>query len=176
MIEIILAIVVCISLILLVVTIIDMKFQMASTKMDKAEEDIDRYLVEKKELLDRSRPIIQEELKLDHFLTELDQNFDTINHFQENDILKNAYSELFQMVDDNEKLWKSESLSSILGSLSENDDNVVGAIKFYNDNATIFNQLVSSFPSKIVAIFKRYKKKEFYNDEKREMFEILNEG
>ena len=74
MIEIILAIVVCISLILLVVTIIDMKFQMASTKMDKAEEDIDRYLVEKKELLDRSRPIIQEELKLDHFLTELDQN------------------------------------------------------------------------------------------------------
>ena len=51
----------------------------------------------------------------------------------------------------------------------------MGAIKFYNDTVVDFNRLVASFPSKIVAFIKRYRKKEFYNNEKREMFEILNE-
>ena len=176
MVEIILGIVVCISSILLAVTVINSRFQLAIVKIDKAEEDIDMYLGKKKELLSSSREIVSKELKLEHFLPELDENFDNINHFEENDILKNAYTELFKTVDDNEKLLKSESLSSILTGLSENDENMLGAIKFYNDNVIEFNKLVASFPSRAVAFFKRYKRKEFFNDEKREMFEILNEG
>ena len=32
-----------------------------------------------------------------------------------------------------------------------------------------------SFPTNIIALFKGYRKKEFYNNEKRVVFEILNE-
>ena len=70
---------------------------------------------------------------------------------------------------------KSESLVSIIHNLNENEENIVGAIKFYNDTVVEYNKLIVSFPSSIVGFFKRYKKKEFYNNEKREIFEILNE-
>ena len=81
---------------------------------------------------------------------------------------------MFKILDENEKLMKSESLLSILEQLNTNEENIVGAIKFYNDTVVEFNRLVVSFPSNILAFFKRYTKLEFYNNEKREIFEILN--
>ena len=72
-------------------------------------------------------------------------------------------------------MFKSESLVSILEDLNDNEEDIVGAIKFYNDTVVEFNQLIMSFPSSIIAFFRRFKKKEFYNNEKREIYEILNE-
>ena len=82
---------------------------------------------------------------------------------------------MFKTIEENEKLYKSESLVAILNNLGENEENLVGAIKFYNDTVVDYNKLAISFPTNIIAFFKRYKKKEFYNNEKRVMFEILNE-
>ena len=175
MLEIIIAIVVAISLILLICTIISNRFKLAVIKIEKAEEDIDLYLEKKRDYLDRTRPIITKELKLDEFLTDLDQNFSEISNVNENDILKKVYNDLFKTIDDNDKLLKSDALTSIIKSLNENEENIIGAIKYYNDNVVEYNKLVVSFPSNIVGLFKRYKKKEFYNNEKREIFEIFND-
>lgn len=175
MLEIILGTIVVVSFILLIATIYSNKFSLAIIKIDKAEEDIDMYLRMKKELLDRTRPIVMKELKLEEFLTELDINLESINNFETNDILKKCGNVLYKTIDDNDKLLKSESLNSILDNLSENEENIVGAIKFYNDTVVDFNKLVMSFPSSVIALFKRYKRKDFYNNEKKEMFEILND-
>ena len=72
-------------------------------------------------------------------------------------------------------LYKSDSLVAILNNISENEENVVGAIRFYNDTVVDYNKLAISFPTNIIALFKGYRKKEFYNNEKRVVFEILNE-
>ena len=161
-------------IILLVRSIIKSKFNIASIKIDKAEQDIDIYLVRKKELLDRTRPIVTKELKLESFLTDLDQDFNTINNYLENDILRRNYNELLKTIDENDKLLKSSSLKEILNDLEDNEEDIIGAIKFYNDTVVDYNKLVVSFPGAIVAFFHKYKKKEFYNNEKREMFDILN--
>ena len=79
-----------------------------------------------------------------------------------------------KIIDDNEKLLKSDNITSILEELNTNEENIGGAIKFYNDTVVEFNQLILSFPSNIIALIKRYKKKEFYRNEKREIFEVLN--
>ena len=160
-------------LLMLIGTIIKSKFYIASIKIDKAEQDIDIYLVRKKDLLDRTRPIVTKELKLNTFLNDLDQDFDTINNFLENDILRRNYNELLKTIDDNDKLLKSKALKEILQDLEDNDEDIIGAIKFYNDTVVDYNKLVGTFPGAIVALFKRYKKKEFYNNEKRESFEII---
>lgn len=175
MLEIILGVIVVICLLLIVIAVYNNKFQLVIIKIDKAEEDISIYLDKKKELLDRTKPIIKKELKLDSFLDELDNSFEDINNFDEHDILKKAYNELFKTLDENEKLFKSETLVSILEELNDNEEDIVGAIKFYNDTVVEFNQLRTAFPSNIICFFRRYKKKEFYNNEKREIFEILNE-
>lgn len=154
--------------------IADNKFKLANIKIDKANEDIDLYLQKKRELLERSRPIIKKELKKDSFMDELNDKNDDIDNFQNHLLLKKCYNELFKSLDENEKLLKSKTLVKILEDLNDNEENIVGAIKFYNDTVVDFNKLVVSFPSKVVAFFKKYKKLDFYNNEKREIFEILN--
>lgn len=174
MVEIIIIAIIVICILLMIFTLINNKFKLAIIKIEKAEEDIDIYLQKKKDLIDRTRPIIKKELKRDSFLDNLDNNYIEMNHFQRNDILREAYNELFKAIDENEKLMKSDTLMSILEDLNNNEENIIGSIKFYNDTVVLFNHLVVSFPSNIICLFKRYKKKEFYSNEKREMFEILN--
>jgi len=175
MLETILGVIVGLSIVLCIYVIINNKFQFAIIKIEKAEEDIDIYLQKKLELLNRTRPIIKKELKLDDYMTELDVSFDEVNNKEMHNTLKNVYNSLFKTLDEHEKLLKSDTLLSILESLNNNEEDIVGAIKFYNDTVVEFNQLIVSFPSKIIAVLKRYKKKDFYNNEKREIFEILNE-
>ena len=68
-------------IIFLTTSIVNSKFSFASIKIEKAEEDINIYLVKKKELLDRTRPIVTKELNIETFLTDLDQDFNVINNF-----------------------------------------------------------------------------------------------
>ena len=175
MLEIIMLIIVIITLLLLIIVINNNKFQFSIIKIDKAEEDISIYLDKKKELLNRARPIILKELKLDTFLENLDDNLDEMNNFQEYELLKNDYNKFFKTLDENEKLLKSENLLSILEDLNDNEEDIVGAIKFYNDTVVEFNKLLVSFPSNIIGFFKRYKRKDFKKKKKREIFEILND-
>lgn len=175
MIEIVLGVVVLISLLLIVFVIYNNKFHLAIIKIDKAEEDIEIYLERKQELLKRTKPIVKKELKLDEFLEHIENSYEDINNFETHNSLKIAYNELFKILDENEKLLKSEALISILEDLNNNEENIIGAIKFYNDTVVEFNQLVVSFPACVVAFLRRYKRLEFYNNEKREIFEILND-
>ena len=69
MLEIILGVIVLISILLIMIIIINNKFQFSIIKIDKAEEDISLYLDKKKELLDRCRPTIKKELKLEHLVS-----------------------------------------------------------------------------------------------------------
>lgn len=175
MIEKILAGVAIVGFILFIATIINNRFKFAIIKIEKAEEDINLYLQKKKDLIERTIPIIKKELKLKEYLNDINSINDETNNFNKNDILKKLSNEIYKTIDENEKLYKSDSLMSIINELSDNEENIVGAIKFYNDTVVDYNKLAISFPTNIVALVKRYKKKQFYNNEKREMFEILNE-
>ena len=174
--EIIFGIIGIISFIFILIVIYHNRFSLRIIKIEKAEEDIDIYLDKKRELLERTKPIIKKELRLKEFLVDLeDCKNKELNNFKTHNLLKSCYNELFKVLDENEKLLKSETLLSILEELNDNEEDIIGAIKFYNDTVVDFNELVVSFPASIIAFFCRYKKKEFYNNEKREIFKILNE-
>lgn len=168
--------IVVISIILTIITINYNKFRFAIIKIDEAENNIGVLLKKKIDLLDRTRPIIKKELKLDEFLEEVEFLKESqINHFEMNNSLKEYHMDLIKTLDDNEKLFKSETLVSIIEEINSNEEAIVGCTKFYNDSVVVFNKLVGSFPSNFVAFLWRYKRKDFYNNEKREMYEILNE-
>ena len=154
--------IVAISIVLMVITIYYNKFNFVIIKIEEAENNIGVLLNKKVELLDRTRPIIKKELKLDNFLEDIEFLRESqINHFELNSNLKEHHNDLLRTIDDNEKLLKSESLVSIIDELSSNEDSILGSTKFYNDNVVVFNQLVGGFPSNIVAFLWRYKKKSF---------------
>lgn len=174
MIEVVLGCIVVITLIGIIFILYHNKFRISIVKMEEAENNIDLFLQRKLDLLKRARQVIIKELKLEEFLDQLDSTIiPDLNHFELNDLLKKSYNELFQILDDNEKLFKSESLVHIIDDLNTNEIDLVAAIKFYNDTVVTFNQLIVSFPSNIIRLFFGYRKKEFYNHEKREIYEIL---
>ena len=175
-IEIIIGIVVVIAIILILIVVAHNKFNFAAIKIDEAESNIEIYLDRKKDLLDRSRPIINKELKLEDFLDELeDYDKDKLNHFEMNELLTDCYNKFIKKIDENEKLLKSETIVNIIDEINDNEIARVGTIKYYNDSVVTFNKLVKSFPTNIYALFARYKEKAFYNDEKKEIYEILND-
>lgn len=176
MLEIILGSIVFVALILIFIVIVHNKFQFSIIRIEEAENNIDILLHKKLDLLCRTAPIVKKELKLEEFLDELDEKKENdLNLFELNTLLKKSYDSFFEVLDENEKLFKSETLSAIINDINENETDLVAAVKFYNDGVVIFNKLVSSFPSNIVAFFRRYKKKDFYNNEKKEIFDILND-
>ena len=175
MLEIILGVIVTISILMFIFVLFNNKFQLAIIKIDKAEEDISMYLQKKEELLGRAKPIIQKEIKKKDILLDLDMIEVEATNFSKHLTLKKIYNELFKLLDENEKLFKSKSLQGILEELNQNEEDIVGSIRFYNDTVVDFNHLVLSFPSNLIAFIRRYKKRDFYNNEKRESFEILNE-
>lgn len=177
MIEVILGCIVLVALIAIVFILYHNKFRISIVKMEEAENNIDLFLQRKLDLLKRAKQVIIKELKLEDFLEQLDSDrINDLNHFELNDLLKKSYNELFKTLDDNEKLFKSESLAHIIEDLNTNEIDLVAAIKFYNDTVVTFNQLIVTFPSNIIRLFFGYRKKEFYNHEKREIYEILKDN
>ena len=175
MLEIIIGVIVVISFISFILVIYNNKFELANIKIDKAEEDIAIYLKNKFDLLQRTRPIVKKALRTKTFMEDLDTIPVDLGNLKTHITLKKIYNELFKAMDEHEKLYKSEALLKILDELNNNEEDIIGAIKFYNDTVVDYNKLVVSFPSNIIALFKRYKKLDFYNNEKREIFEILND-
>ena len=174
--EFILGIIVVISILLTIFVVLNNRFQLAIIKIDKAEEDISLYLQKKEELLNRAKPIITKELKTEDVMLDLDCIPVEADNFEVHFLLKKAYNDFLKTLDENEKLLKSKPLGKIIEELDANEENIVGSIKFYNNTVVDYNHLVMSFPSGMVAFIRRYKKKEFYNNEKRENFGILNDN
>ena len=162
------------GLIGIVVSKIYNKFQLVNIKITEAENNIDILLEKKYDLIDRSKPIIKKDLKKEEFIETLSEVKEScLTPFEVNILLKDYYNQLFKEIDDNEKILKNNNLIEIIDSLNTNEVELSAAIKYYNDNVTILNELITKFPSNIIRLFFGYKKKEFYSLEKREVYEIL---
>lgn len=169
------SVIILVLIISLIIIKVKNKFNFIRLKINTAEEDISLYLDTKRQLLTKCRPIIKKELKLKQFLSELEGEYENLDCFALYNLLKNCYNELFKTIDDNEKLFKSERLMKLIDELNDNEENIIGAIKYYNDNVVEYNNMINSFPSNVVALFSRYKTLNLYSNEKREIFEILNQ-
>lgn len=164
-----------IAFILLIITIYYNKFQFAIIKIEEAENNTDLFLQKKLDLIKRIIPIIKDLLKNKKLFNNFEEEFDKYNHFELNEKLSSMYNDLFKVLDENEKLLKSEQIINIIEELNYNEEDLVASVKFYNDTVVDFNKLIVSFPSNVIRLLFRYKKKDFYNHEKREMYEILKE-
>lgn len=173
--EIILTILTIMCFLALIFVIFKNRFNFAIIKIQEAEDNLSIYLDKEKDLIERSIPVIKKELKYDEYLSELDSyDKEKMNLFQLNKVLSHCYNELMSTIDDNEKLLKSDTINKILSELESNEEDRIGTIKFYNDSVVKYNKLVKSFPGNIVGLLCRYRKKDFYNDENKEIEEIIN--
>ena len=85
MLEIILGAIVAVAIICLIIVVFHNKFQISIIKMEEAENNIDLLLQKKWDLLKRTKPIIEKELRLDSFLEQItDTDIPDLSHFELN--------------------------------------------------------------------------------------------
>ena len=118
---------------------------------------------------------IKEELKVDDFLIDIDTINKDIDSFSLSATLRDSYNKLLSAIDDNDKLLNNEDIVSLLKELDFNEEKLVACFKYYNDNCSIYNKLIKSFPTNIIKVFFGYKKKESYSFEKRNEYKILSD-
>lgn len=159
---------------ILVITIYN-KFQLAFIKIDEAENNIDLLLEKKLDLLTRMASLIENDLKEEDsgFLDIKKLKSKKLNHFQMRDALDKKTKELNEIFDIKPNFYEFDSVTSLLEEFVDINTDLDAAIKYYNDNVVLYNQLIRLFPSNLLGAIFRYKIKEFYNDEKEEIFEIL---
>ncbi len=151
------------------------QFEDLNIKLNEAEKHLDIYLEKKIELLNRliklmkKKKITAEYPDVEQYKkTELEKR--NLHH-----VLFDTYTDMIQIVDEKEDKLTDEKSISFLDQLSDNEDDLIATVKYYNDNATEFNHLLHHFPTSITAHFLKMQQLEFYYNEKRETFEILKE-
>ena len=98
-----------------------------------------------------------------------------LNNFELNKELEKQMAEYKGLLDLESRLKEIDSLNTINFDLVDIDNDLIAAKKYYNDTIISYNKLVKCFPSNLVALIFHYSRKEFYADEKVEIFEILKE-
>ena len=162
------------GLVLLVILLINFlyyknKFNFYFLKVEEADNNIELILEKKIEILLKIAKIIDKDMEKE------------LEEFKKKEISKHqCYIELSSLGNkllkeaDAEEYESNKKLNNLIGRFDDNECDLKGSLKYYNDNAVEINNYIHKFPSNIVSLFSHFKELDIYKIEKRESFAILS--
>lgn len=142
-------------------------------RIHHGENEIDELLNKKADLLDQvceSINNINDNRVFSSVKKVMKKNLDTMKLDKD---LAEISLELKEYLLVNKSFVPEDELKAKLDELVELDLNLEATKVYYNDNSTIFNELIAKFPSKIIAKRKGYDFKNLYTFKEEQLFEIL---
>lgn len=155
-------------------------YQKCIVRISEAENNIDMLLDKLEEQLSRTLPVIKEidskfeDEKAIINLTKLKNK--KLTNFELDKELNECRFALQELIDSSAILLDNEQLIGIKYDITDAVNDLTAAKKYYNDYVVSYNKLIKCFPSNIVGKLWHYKLKNFYSNEKQEMFEILKKN
>lgn len=143
------------------------------SRIHHGENEIDELLNKKADLLDficESINNINDNRVFSSVKKVLKKNIDTLKLDKD---LAEIYLDLKEYLLVNKSFVPEEELQAKITELSELELDLEATKTFYNDNSTIFNELLEKFPSKSIGKRKGYDFKNLYTFKEEELFEIL---
>ena len=135
----------------------------------EADNNIELILEKKIEILLKIAKIIDKDMEKE------------LEEFKKKEISKHqCYIELSSLGNkllkeaDAEEYESNKKLNNLIGRFDDNECDLKGSLKYYNDNAVEINNYIHKFPSNIVSLFSHFKELDIYKIEKRESFAILS--
>lgn len=158
------------------------KFQENIIRINEAEANIDSVLRKRFDLLNKSVEIINKELnnnknddeKVEVMHTIVQLRSKKLSNFELDSQLYTAIDEFQKYYEDYDNLEKNKEFMKIEINLVESESEIVALRKYYNDITKDYNKLVSSFPSNIIALIKKYKKKDYFEEKEKEKDLLLD--
>ena len=145
------------------------KFNFYFLKVEEADNNIELILEKKIEILLKIAKIIDKDMEKE------------LEEFKKKEISKHqCYIELSSLGNkllkeaDAEEYESNKKLNNLIGRFDDNECDLKGSLKYYNDNAVELNNYIHKFPSNIVSLFSHFKELDIYKIEKRESFAILS--
>lgn len=145
------------------------KFNFYFLKVEEADNNIELILEKKIEILLKIAKIIDKDMEKE------------LEEFKKKEISKHqCYVELSSLGNkllkeaDAEEYESNKKLNNLIGRFDDNECDLKGSLKYYNDNAVEINNYIHKFPSNIVSLFSHFKELDIYKIEKRESFAILS--
>ncbi len=161
--KIILYIIIVVVILLMIYAIIHNKIKTQILKLNSVENTIDESLRIKYDLI----------IKLVTVIGQIEDNnkFDNIESLKDEELssfeferkLIDIESKIYTLKSNNNKLLKDAGFNDDWYELNNLSTKIKGEEKYYNENTTIYNNLVSKFPSNIVAKIMRLKEKKYFD-------------
>lgn len=145
------------------------KFNFYFLKVEEADNNIELILEKKIEILLKIAKIIDKDMEKE--LEELKKK--EISKHQCYIELSSLGNKLLKEADA-EEYESNKKLNNLIGRFDDNECDLKGSLKYYNDNAVEINNYIHKFPSNIVSLFYHFKELDIYKIEKRESFAILS--
>jgi len=158
-----LIIIACLILIMLVATY--NHFQDYIIRINEAEVNIDAVLRKRFDLLNKSVGIIKNVTDTEEQILKILKKIRSkkLNNFELDRCLYEAINEFHALKEKYVKLQNNKEFIKTEINIIESESEIVGLRKYYNDIITDYNKLVKTCPSNLVAIFKGYKSKDYFD-------------
>jgi len=162
--KIILYLIIIIGIILIGYAITYNKIKTQILKINSVESEIDESLRQKYDLLvkiiSEIKKIEKEIDKFNDFVKIKDEN---LSSFEFERKLSDYESEVYTIRNDNNKLMKNNTFNDLWYEITNLNTKIKAEEKYYNENTTIYNELVTKFPSKLIAVILRLKEKRYFD-------------
>ena len=155
-------IIICLVLIWIISTY--NKFQSFIIRINESEASIDTTLRKRFDLLNKSIGIIEENTKEKNVLELIGKiRSKKLSNFDLDRQLYDAINEYTRYKEKYSDLKNNTDFLKIDIELNETESEIVALRKYYNDIITDYNKLAKSFPSNLVRIMCKYKKKPYFD-------------
>jgi len=152
------------------------KIKKAKLKVEEANSNIDVALTKRHDTLIKMLDVVKSYTKHEkETLLEVVniRNKMTINEKKEViEKLNNNYEQIKIIAENYPDLRSNENYIALQNSISEVEENLQIARKFYNNNATNYNKIIAVFPTNIVATLSGNKKQDLFEADKEKKKDV----
>lgn len=149
------------------------KYQDITLRIEEVEELIDDTIKAKYNTINQvisQIHKIDEDIKSNIFDEIIKLRSRKISNYELDKKIKDAYTELESIKDNNDKLKDDNNIKKSIKELKEYDKKLITLHKYHDTNVEIYNEMLEKFPTNIIANINKYKPKDLYNKE-----ETINE-
>ena len=133
-------------------------------KINSAESRIDESLRNKYDLLVKLIAEIKQIDKNNKQFKDVEKIKDEeLSSFEFERKLADIESEIYTLKNDNTKIQKNTSFSDLWYQVTNVNTKIKAEEKYYNESTTIYNSLVTKFPTKLIAIILRFKERSYFD-------------
>lgn len=149
-------------------------FQEYIIRINEAEANIETTLNKRFDILNKSTDIIKNVIDSDDEVLKTINNIRSqkLNNFELDKELYHGIEEFHEYAEINIELKENDDYTKAEINIIESEAEIVALKEYYNDIVIKYNELVSSFPSSLVAKFKKYYQKEIF--EMEDHLELIN--